>query len=80
MTNPTAAILMAAGLSKSMAYHATSGARKIGVPLALWLHDNDGVKVGPLEGKTQREIAVLRQIYEPSAPQSVLARRARKAA
>lgn len=71
---------MAAGLSKSMAYHVISGERGIGLPLAIWLYDQDGLKVGPLQGKTAREIAVLRQVHQPAAPDSVLARRAAKAA
>lgn len=80
MTNATASTLIAAGLSKSMAYHAMTGVRSISVPLALWLYENDGLKVGPLEGRTSREIAVLRQIYEPKAPDSVVKRRQQRAA
>lgn len=80
MTNPTAAALMNAGLSKSMAYHAVTGHRKIGVPLALWLLDNDGLKVGPLTGMSARQIETLKAVYQPSAPKSVIERRSARAA
>lgn len=76
MASPTAADLIAAGLSESMAYHAIAGTRKISVPLALWLHERDGLKVGPLDGKSAAEIRLLRGMYSPAAPASVIARRA----
>lgn len=76
MATPTAADLIAAGLSESMAYHAVAGTRNIGIPLALWLHERDGLKVGPLSGKTPAEIRLLRGMYSPAAPESVIARRA----
>lgn len=76
MTQTPANVLIAAGLSPSMAYHAVNGVRNISVSLALWLLDQDGIKVGPLEGKTSRQIDTLRSIYTPSAPKSVLDRRA----
>ena len=79
MANPTADILMTAGLSKSMAYHVASGFRSISVPLALWLYEKDRLKVGPLEGRTPREIAVLREVHQPAAPASVIARREARA-
>lgn len=76
MANPTAAELIAAGLSESMAYHVAAGTRKISIPLALWLHERDRLKVGPLEGKSAAEIRLLKGMYAPAAPQSVIARRA----
>lgn len=76
MANETANILIRAGLSKSMAYHVVNGVRTISAPLALWLFEADGIKVGPLEGKTPAEIRMLRRLYEPAAPQTVLERRA----
>lgn len=76
MANQTANILMKAGLSKSMAYHVVNGVRTISAPLALWLFEADGIKVGPLLGKTAAEIRMLRRLYEPAAPQTVLERRA----
>jgi hypothetical protein len=76
MANHLAKTLIDAGLSKSFAYHVVNGAREIGVPLALWLLDNDGIKVGPLAGKTAAEIRLLRNMYAPNAPESVLRRRA----
>lgn len=76
MANPVAQKLIASGLSKSMAYHVVNGVRTISVPLALWLFDIDGIRVGPLSGKTASEIRMLRSLYEPCAPASVLNRRA----
>lgn len=75
MTQITAATLIAAGFSESMAYHAIAGTRQIGIPLALWLYENDGLKVGPLVNRSVREITILRQVHEPKAPQSILDRR-----
>lgn len=71
----TASRLRAAGLSRSFADHVIAGTRQISVPLALWLWENDRIKAGPLEGKSTAEIRLLRSMYEPSAPASVLARR-----
>lgn len=76
MAKTDAQILIRAGLSKSMAYHVVNGIRSISIPLALWLHENDRIKVGPLTGKTASEIRMLRRLYEPVAPDSVIARRA----
>lgn len=76
MANPTASELIAAGLSESMAYHVAAGTRNVGIPLALWLHERDGLKVGPLDGKSTAEIRLLKGMYTPAAPQSVIARRA----
>lgn len=76
MTQTPANVLINAGLSPSMAYHVANGVRKIGVPLALWLFDNDGIKVGPLERMTSRQIETLRSVHTPCAPASVLKRRA----
>lgn len=76
MANAHAQTLINAGLSKSMAYHVVKGIRTIGVPLALWLYEADRIKVGPLEGKSAAEIKTLRRLYEPSAPETVIARRA----
>lgn len=75
MANPNAQILISAGLSKSMAYHVVNGVRSVSVPLALWLFERDGIKVGPLADKTSREIETLRKLYVPAAPESVLQRR-----
>lgn len=75
MANPTASKLMAAGLSESMAYHVAAGSRQISIPLALWLHERDGLKVGPLDGKSAAEIRLLKGMYEAAAPASVVARR-----
>jgi hypothetical protein len=72
--------LMDAGLSKSFAYLVLEGERTVGVPLALWLLDNHKLTVPPLVGKTKREIDVLRGMYEPRAPQSVIDRLARREA
>lgn len=77
MTQPvTASALREAGLSRSFADHVIAGTRQIGLPLALWLHENDGLKAGPLAGKTLAEIRLMRRLYDPSAPASVLRRRA----
>lgn len=75
MANPTVQTLMASGLSKSFAYHVVNRKRAISPALALWLFENDGLKVGPLDGKTPSEIRMLRRLYEPLAPASVVARR-----
>jgi hypothetical protein len=72
----TALDLIAAGLSESMAYHALAGTRNVSVPLALWLLDNDGLAVGPVVGKSKAELRMLRSLYAPAAPASVLRRRA----
>ncbi|MBB4799689.1 hypothetical protein HNP32_003449 [Brevundimonas bullata] len=77
MSNNTVQAMIGAGLSKSFAYHVASGARSISVPLALWLHEHDGLKVGPLIGKTPSQIRALRSVYEPKAPDSVVRRRQR---
>lgn len=66
--------LMDAGLSKSFAYLVVSGDRDVGVPLALWLLDECGITVPTLLGKTKRELDVLRGMYAPRAPKSVLER------
>jgi hypothetical protein len=76
MANTHAQTLIQAGLSKSMAYHVVNGIRSISIPLALWLFENDRIKVGPLSGKSASEIRTLRGMYEPAAPETVLARRA----
>lgn len=76
MANPHAQTLIRAGLSKSMAYHVANGIRSISLPLALWLHEQDGIKVGPLADKSSAEIKTLRRLYEPAAPDTVIARRA----
>lgn len=70
--------LMGAGLSKSFAYLVVSREREVGVPLALWLLDVCGIVVPSLKGKTKREIDVLRSLYPPRAPQSVLDRLAKR--
>lgn len=75
MANSTARTLIEAGLSKSMAYHVVNGIRSVGIPLALWLFEHDGIKVGPLVGKSAAEIRTLRRMYEPAAPATVMARR-----
>ncbi|WP_312128126.1 hypothetical protein [Brevundimonas sp.] len=75
MSRTSAQTLIKAGLSKSFAYHVLNGARSIGLPLALWLHEQDGIRVGPLEGKAPSQIKALRAIYEPKAPDSVIRRR-----
>lgn len=80
MTKATVETLMAAGLSKSMAYHVTNGVRQISIPLALWLYEQDGLKVGPLTDLTSREIRLLSQMHQANAPQSVVDRRLAKAA
>lgn len=80
MATPSVQHLIAAGLSKSFAYHVVNGVRTMAVPLALWLFEQDGLKAGPLAGKTAAEIKMLRRLYEPAAPRSVLERRARLAA
>lgn len=72
----TAKSLIAAGLSRSAAHHVMAGSRQLGLPLALWLLDECGLIAPALEGKTARELALLRQMYPPAAPQSVLDRRA----
>jgi len=76
MANTHAQILIKAGLSKSMAYHVVNGIRSVSLPLALWLYEQDRIKVGPLVGKSPAEIKTLRRLYEPSAPETVIARRA----
>lgn len=76
MANAQAKTLIKAGLSKSMAYHVINRVRSISVPLALWLYENDQIKVGPLEGKSPSEIKTIRGLYEPAAPETVVARRA----
>lgn len=75
MANQTVQTLIGAGLAKSFAYHVVNGKRSISVTLALWLHENDGIKVGPLEGMPAAQIRVLRGLYEPQAPASVINRR-----
>lgn len=75
MANARAQALIAAGLSKSMAYHVVNGIRSISVPLALWLLEVDGIKVGPLASMSAAEIKALRAVYRPVAPQSILDRR-----
>ncbi len=79
MAKTSAQTLIDAGLSKSFAYHVMNGVRAISVPLALWLHENDGLRVGPLEGAAPAKIKALRSIYEPKAPKSVLQRRQKRA-
>lgn len=76
----TASRLRSAGLSRSFADHVIAGTRQISVPLALWLFENDQIKVGPLEGKSAAEVRLLRSMYEPSAPASVIARRSARPA
>jgi len=72
----TASDLIAAGLSESMAYHAIAGTRNISISLALWLLDNHGLAAGPIVGKSKAEMRLLRSLYAPAAPASVLRRRA----
>ena len=76
MANPHAQTLIKAGLSKSMAYHVVNGIRSVSLPLALWLYEHDGLKVGALADKSPAEIKTLRRLYEPAAPETVIARRA----
>ena len=76
MANAHAQTLIKAGLSKSMAYHVANGVRSVSLPLALWLYERDKIKVGPLVGKSPVEIKTLRRMYEPAAPDTVIARRA----
>lgn len=71
----TSADLRKAGLSRSFADHVVAGTRNIGIPLALWLLDNHGLRAGPLAGKSKAEVRLLRSMYEPRAPESI-ARRA----
>lgn len=42
--------------------------------MALWLHDEQGLTVPQLAGKTKRELDVLRSMYEPKAPRTVIDR------
>lgn len=70
----TARQLQAAGLSRSYAHHVLAGTRQVGVPLALWLLDEHGIAVGPVAGKSKAELRLLRTMYEPRAPESVLQR------
>lgn len=72
----TAAELRDAGLSRSFADHVLAGTRQVGVPLALWLLDRRGLRVGPVAGRTPAEIRLLRSMYEAKAPASVLRRAA----
>lgn len=79
MSQISAQTLIDAGLSRSFAYHVLNGARTISLPLALWLHENDGIRVGPLAGKPRSQINALRAIYEHKAPKSVIERRKKAA-
>lgn len=79
MSQISAQTLIDAGLSRSFAYHVLNGVRTISLPLALWLHKNDGICVGPLEGKPRSQIDALRNICEPKVPKSILARRKKAA-
>lgn len=63
--------LIEAGLSRSFAHHVVAETRKVGLPLAIWLNDEHGLKVGPLVGKTRREIDVLRATHGSEPPASV---------
>lgn len=76
MHQATAKELIDAGLSKSFAYFVVSGDKTPTVPLALWLLDECGLAVPPLSGKAKHEIDVLRSMYPPQAPKSILRRRA----
>jgi transcriptional regulator with XRE-family HTH domain len=53
---------LAAKLGCSVAYASQllSGARKPPIPRAIEIFDLAGVKVGPLEGKTDEQVALLR--------------------
>ena len=67
----TAHSLIEAGLSRSYAYHVMAGTRTLPVPVALWLLDTKGLVAPALEGKTKREIDVLRGMFEPAPPKPV---------
>ena len=67
----TAKLLIEAGLSRSFANHVMAGTRKVGMPLAIWLHDERGIIVEPLVGKNKRHITMLRDIYGAEPPASI---------
>lgn len=79
MTKTQAQTLIDAGLSKSFAYHVVSGARTISLQLALWLHEHDQLRVGPLEAMTPAQITAMRSVCKPKAPASIVNRRAQRA-
>lgn len=67
--NATPKALIEAGLTRSFAHHVVAGTRKVRMPLAIWLHDERGLIVKQLEGKTKREIDLLRSMYPPQPPE-----------
>lgn len=62
--SPTRPTDLAAKLNVSVAYASQllSGARKPSLELALRFFDSAGVKLGPLVGATDEEIATLRRL------------------
>lgn len=66
----TARRLIDAGLSRSFAHFVVRGDRNLSVPTALWLLDSSGLTAGPLIGKSDDELALLREMYPPAPPPS----------
>ena len=75
MATINAKALVQAGMSKSMAHHVLAGSRKPSIPFALWLLETCGIALDPIAGKSPSEIALLKKLYPPSAPETVLRRR-----
>lgn len=49
------------GISRPYASQLLTGARVPSLPLALEMYDKAGVQFGPLEGKSTKQIALLRE-------------------
>lgn len=63
-TNPLVAQLRGIGVSSPYASQIAGGTRKPSLPLALRIWRELGVKLGPIDGKTEDEIETLERASE----------------